>query len=493
MKSFRLLTIAVLAAVTVPRLAHRGMFVDGVTYASIARNLAEGRGSFWSPSYTATLYPQFHEHPPLGFWLQSLWFRVFGDHLFVERLYAVAVALGTAGLIAAIWRRLHADVDRPTAGSDGPAEAGHVRHDIAERGLDWLPVVLWIAVPVVSWAIVGNLLETTVALFTTGAILAALNASSNTGGGGAATGWTILSGLCIVAAVLTKGPVGFFPLVLPIAFLWLAEGRQAWRAILVQSALQWMTVAACAWLVWTSGTARASLTDYANQQVMAALAGSREVSGSSVTILKTLMQGVVLPMTGVAVLAFIGSGRFVVPAPAVQRRALLFLAVGLSGTLPILASAKQAGHYLVPAVPLYAIAAALVVGPTVAAVVHRSAAKPWRVAINIAITLLILGTVGGSLSAAVGRDRDRLADLDAMASTVPRTQTIGLCPESNDDWGLHAWFQRRFQVSLDAGEGRRRDWFLQTARGPAGCVPAACAAATDPRRQLVLMKCRRAD
>ena len=27
--------------------------------------------------------------------------------------------------------------------------------------------VLWIAVPVVSWAIVGNLLETTVAVFTT--------------------------------------------------------------------------------------------------------------------------------------------------------------------------------------------------------------------------------------------------------------------------------------------------------------------------------------
>ena len=40
-------------------------------------------------------------------------------------------------------------------------------------GFDWLPILLWIAVPVVSWAIVGNLLETTVALFTTGALVAA--------------------------------------------------------------------------------------------------------------------------------------------------------------------------------------------------------------------------------------------------------------------------------------------------------------------------------
>ena len=100
MRSLRLFTLAVFAAAIVPRVAHRGMFVDGVTYASIARNLAAGRGSFWSPSYTATLYPVFHEHPPLGFWLQSWWFRMFGDHLFVERVYTVAVAAATAVLIA---------------------------------------------------------------------------------------------------------------------------------------------------------------------------------------------------------------------------------------------------------------------------------------------------------------------------------------------------------------------------------------------------------
>jgi hypothetical protein len=66
MKSFRILTAAALAAAILPRLAQRGMFVDGVTYASIARNLSQGRGSFWSPFYTATIYPQFHEHPPFG-------------------------------------------------------------------------------------------------------------------------------------------------------------------------------------------------------------------------------------------------------------------------------------------------------------------------------------------------------------------------------------------------------------------------------------------
>ena len=168
MKPFRLLTFAVLALAILPRLAHRGMFVDGVTYASIARNLAQGQGSFWSPFYTATIYPQFHEHPPLGFWLQSLWFRVLGDHLFVERLYAVTIGLATAVLLAAIYRQLHIDAateaspadrhaDRPGRldGMPVPArsQSSVDRSPPAAGGEapDWLPVILWIAAPVVSW------------------------------------------------------------------------------------------------------------------------------------------------------------------------------------------------------------------------------------------------------------------------------------------------------------------------------------------------------
>ena len=64
---------------------------------------------------------------------------------------------------------------------------------------------------------------------------------------------------------------------------------------------------------------------------------------------------------------------------------------------------------------------------------------------------------------ALGRDRPRLADLDVLAASVPRGATIGICPESNGDWGLHAWFERRFDVSLDAAHGPQREWFLATA------------------------------
>jgi 4-amino-4-deoxy-L-arabinose transferase-like glycosyltransferase len=488
MRPFPLFTLAVFAAATVPRLVHRGMFVDGVTYASIARNLAEGQGSFWSPFYTSTIYPQFHEHPPLGLWLQSLWFHALGDHLFVERAYSIAAALATAFVMAWIWRRLAAN-----------------RHDDA-AGLDWLPILFWIAVPVVSWSIVGNLLETSVAVFTTAAVAAAI-AAAYAERMTPAAGWGILSGASIVAATLTKGPVGLFPLAAPAIFWPISGSRRAWASL---TAGQWATVVVCAIALWSVPVARASLTQYVHQQVLPALGGQREVSASSLTIVTQLVQAVLAPIVFAGGLVIVAARRFVTPSQQQRVEARSLLLLGLAGTLPIALSAKQAGHYLVPAVPLYALAAARVIAPTLAVVADRIAVR--RTGVDLLTAAVVLATIGAAFTPAVGRDRARLADLDVLESTIPQRTTVGICLASNQDWGLHAWLERRFQVSLDAAHGSQREWFLitkdtmgtlvtkdtmrtkdhkepETAASIGGCPPATCRPATDPARQLVLMRC----
>jgi hypothetical protein len=48
--------VAVLVALTVPRMTSRGMFGDGLLYATIARNMSLGVGSFWKPAMSATSY-----------------------------------------------------------------------------------------------------------------------------------------------------------------------------------------------------------------------------------------------------------------------------------------------------------------------------------------------------------------------------------------------------------------------------------------------------
>ncbi len=465
MRSFRLVTLAVFAAATVPRLAQRGMFVDGVTYASIARNLAEGRGSFWTPFYTETLYPQFHQHPPLGLWLQSLWFRLLGDHLFVERAYAFAAATVTAVLIALIWRA--------------------VTVESTAKNYDWLPILFWILVPVVSWSVVGNMLETTVSTFTTAAVAAAIvsaSASSTT----RAVAWGVASGLCVTAAAATKGPVGLFPLVAPL-LLFVARKRGRVWSVLVP---QWTTTILAVLLVLSFEVSRHSLYDYLNQQLLPAFGGPRRLAPDSFFIVKMLLQGVWLPMVILGAIFVAAAGGFAPISARSRSQARSLLTLGLAGTLPILVSTKQMGHYLVPAVPFFALAAASLVHPTVARMVEKIGASRARLVTGTA-AVIAAGTLGAVFVPALERDRERLSNLDALSAVMPRSATVGICAEAGDDWGLHAWFQRQFRVSLDPIDGPRREWFLKTGPVKGDCPPSQCASTSQPARPLVLMTCRK--
>jgi len=438
------------------------MFLDGVTYAAIARNLAEGRGRFWEPFYTATIYPAFHEHPPLAFWLQSLWFRAMGDHWYVERAYAAGAAVLIAWLIAFIWRAIH----------EQPANA-------------WLPIALWLLVPVVSWTLVGNLLEVTVCVFVTAAV-AAITAASH-GPNAAAIFGGVLSGFCVVGAVLSKGPVGLFPLAAPFIVAIVPDRR---RHVVRIAVGQWLTVAVCATALFSLPDAHESLSKYIDQQVMTSLTGHREVSGSSVTIVIELLRGVWLPMMlgGAAIVA--GARGWTPASPRDRRVAFAFTLMGLAGTLPMLVSPKQAGHYLMPAVPFYAIGAAALLSPSMTSLAARVSSSRAAGALRIVAVALVAGAIAAMWVPAIARDPARLIDLDRLASAAPIGATVGLCPSANGDWLLHAWMQRRFHVSLDATNPGGHQWFLKSAsRGPE-CPPATCEPASDPTRELVLMRCR---
>ena len=160
-----------------------------------------------------------------------------------------------------MWRRVHA----------GLAQSGK---QCVTSDLEWVAILLWVAVPVVSFALVGNLLETTVALFTTAAVWSALNAVTEPRrappltprphaefrpGSGAwnATGWSVISGLWVgPPSLYLKGPVRL-PAGGADRLSAAPGGSHVWRSL----AAQWITVGVCALLLWTSGDARASLTD----------------------------------------------------------------------------------------------------------------------------------------------------------------------------------------------------------------------------------------
>ena len=82
----------VIWAIALP-LFQNGMFVDGILYATVSRNLALGDGTFWDPFVSKTFMQHFHEQPPLVFWLQALLFKLDSHSIYPERIYSFCFLL----------------------------------------------------------------------------------------------------------------------------------------------------------------------------------------------------------------------------------------------------------------------------------------------------------------------------------------------------------------------------------------------------------------
>ena len=102
-------TISVVLALTLPKLMQDGMFQDAVLYSSVSHNLSQGIGTFWFPQYSKLNIaglPSFHEHPPLVFGIQALFYKIFGSSIYVERFYTFFVMCLNILLITLIWRKV---------------------------------------------------------------------------------------------------------------------------------------------------------------------------------------------------------------------------------------------------------------------------------------------------------------------------------------------------------------------------------------------------
>lgn len=167
------------------------MFADGVDNATISRNMAKGLGQFWRPHHTATLAPEFYDHPPLMFGMQSLWFRLLGDSIYVERFYSLTTFILVGILMVLIWREMTNDIKT-----------------------GWLPLLFWFAVPKVSWACANNMLENTMSVFVTAAALFYLKSLKAN-----RIFFVGLCGLSLALGFLSKGIFALFVWSFPL-FIW---------------------------------------------------------------------------------------------------------------------------------------------------------------------------------------------------------------------------------------------------------------------------------
>lgn len=439
-----------MVALTVPRLWQPGMFIDGMTYAVVARNLSQGNGSLWSPSFSATTYSEFDEQPPLGFAIQSVAFRIFGDHFAVERGYSLVVFALNGLIVAAIWRRL-----LPPA-------------------YDWLPVLVWMVPSVVTWAVVNNMLENTQALFTGLACLALLSAAAASTARSA--GLAAVAAASVIAAALVKGPVGFFPLAMPVFILLLPPDQRPRHPVAVWSVFILVLAIISVVLVVADGP-RHAIGAFVGAHLTPALSGDRGIGPKGWDFFRHLAMGIWLRMAAVAGLACVVlrlRRREITPALPIRQTAFFF-AAACAASLPILVSPVLAGHYFVPSVPLFALAFAALTLPAISAYRSRPASLSWRLPVVLAILLFVsvatVLTTHGSLEV---RSRELVNDLHAIREVAPVGATIGACPSTQFDWELLNYFQRFYRISLQPDGEAHAGWFLLATDGcatPSSCQP----------------------
>ena len=111
---------------------------DGLDYAIISIHLIHHIGSYWSPEFTATRFTHFFEHPPVGFWYFSIFYRIFGDSWYTDKIIALWDALWMITIITAFFRR---DFPKTT------------------RWIIWLPILLFLTNPTIYLYMVSNKLE----------------------------------------------------------------------------------------------------------------------------------------------------------------------------------------------------------------------------------------------------------------------------------------------------------------------------------------------
>lgn len=441
-KTFQLFAASIFALLLLPALIQQGMFLDGVTYACIARNLANGLGDFSHPHYTATLYPTFYEQPPLVFWLQSLFFRVFADFFWVERLYSFCMALLAALGIVSNWRLFC----KSPVGS------------ISE----WLPVLWWLMAPITFWAFSNNMLECTMSVFV---LFSAYFAAKSVLGG---NHWLLLAAaFFIAAAVLCKGPVGFFPVVVPCAMAVAFAPQTLLRAALSSVGLLLLSLLLLALFIHSVPGMQEYLDKYLKTQLLPTLSGARENSAKNpFHFLLDLVSQIAIPgVLLVFMLAKRGFGRFSLPKPAIY-----FFLLGIAGSFPLALSPKQSVHYLVPAIPFFALGFAHIFSDFLA---WPEPAKTRRSILieRIAWFVLVVSVVISlSFWGKFRRDHDTILAVQTICKHVGEGTTLSVPAHFSSQWLLHAYFARIGNVRLDTRNAQNFALTEKNGAAPEGYV-----------------------
>lgn len=411
-----------------------GMFMDGVQYAAVARNLAKGIGTFWFPvfseNYVAGLNT-FHEHPPLVYYLQSFSFRIFGlNNIYPERIYDLFMLLLTATFMILIWKHFYKN-----------------QSDISKHY--WLPVLLWLVMPVVFWSFTNNIHELTMGVFTTASVYFFLLCISSDYTKAYRYLSFIVGSVLIIAAFLCKGVPGLFTVAF-FAMHYIAFRNISFQKSFLATLLVLVILGIFALIILSIHDAKASMRIWLVDRMLYRIANN-PVYESHFHILQGLVTEQLPSVAIVLLLYFFGKQQF--KATVLQRPEFnLMLLIGLSASLPLMLTKVQRDFYFIPALPFFALAWASLAANYMNIITDKlfQHKKTWRIVSILIAIVFFSGIIITYFKAGnIKRHKSQLEDIYSLKKILIKKSTVCVTAEIMwNDWSFRSYMMRYNDISF---------------------------------------------
>jgi 4-amino-4-deoxy-L-arabinose transferase-like glycosyltransferase len=432
-----------------------GMFTDGLLYASVAKNLAEGRGTIWNLHFTAADFQTFSEQPPLGLILQAFFFKVIGNSIYAERLYNLLMASTGILLMRQLWKLIAPDYKR----------------------LSWLPVLAFIIMPVTFWAYPNNVLETTMLNFDLAAVILIL-----TGMKKGKYGYFLMASLMLAGASLVKGIQGLFPLVLPSLYI-LIPGRPLEKRMAIIGTLLLIAALICIYLpLAIVPDSSESILRYFYARFPETFSGVYNTTGNRFHLLKELILDL-LPALILMFIAWLVAGKQIdrqnLSAPAI----LILLA--LSGIVPLMVTLEQRGFYLLTALPYLAIALFLPLAKPLSEKLQNPVHFSKSNSIPIGMTVLLMASLTYTLITfrQTKRDHQLIENVHLIGKHVQPHAVIKSSLSLKNHWSLKGYLARYYHIGCGPYTNEETWYLLQSGdKFPSGYLKV-----NIPLKELILL------
>lgn len=437
---FWIITISLMFVLIFSKLIQDGMFMDGMIYISVSKNLSDGIGTFWNPHFSKTLMSSYHEQPPLYFGLLAVFYKFFGTSMYVERFFCFVFFTLTALYIHKLWKKIYSN-------------------QLCIANNSWLPIFIWFTIPVCFWTYANIVEEAVMALFAISsvyyiycAIFLNKNSIYN----------LILAGIFIFLSSFTKGMQGLFPMV-AVIFYWLIFRNIKLNKVITYSFILVGTPVIAYTLLITNPNAIESYKSYFSDRLISTFNNVGNTTENRFELFIRLLTEL-LPITalGGIILFFTRKHKNKIYDPNHNKIIFWFILIGLSGSLPLMVTLEQRGFYLVTTFPFFAIAIGMWLAPGITLLINKINTKTKGFKIFKTTTIILLLISISYFISNIGtakRDKELLSDIYDFNKIIPRGQTVGIPSEMFDDWVLHAYMARYNYISLDIS-GKRHQYFI---------------------------------